>query len=280
MCVLVFVHQRSFQIRLCLYTVCVYTVCVYVFLIASLLEHRIHVHHNYTPISISTHTTKIFTMSNNTSTTTTTILPSPTDLLTAEARNAIESTKAETIKNKIRTEHGRKVQQLVSFIINNHRETSNTILVDITPAQKQHVAYPFSSTAMKDINYSDQRITDITLSFLQSKTLKANSTQINSHSHVRKHYDAVLHCAKFANKALPTNFKQQGKLFLDGYKKKHAQHKQIGKVKEVEADPIPFPLYTMLCQWTMQENSFVWAWTVLQWNCMARSSSIDPLGKF
>ena len=116
-------------------------------------------------------------MSNNTSTTTTTTLPSPTDLLTAEARNAIESTKAETIKNKTRTEHGRKVQQLVSFIINNHREISNTILVDITPAQKQHVAYPFSSTAMKDINESDQRMTDITLSFLQSKTFKANSTQ-------------------------------------------------------------------------------------------------------
>ena len=33
-CVLVFVHQRSFQIRLCLYTDCVYTVCVCVFWIA------------------------------------------------------------------------------------------------------------------------------------------------------------------------------------------------------------------------------------------------------
>ena len=243
-----------------------------------LRQHRIHAYQHNTPTS--THTTKIFTMSNNTSTTTTTTPPSPTDLLTPEARHAIESTKAETIKKKTRNDHGRKIQQLVSFIINNHREISSTILVDITPTQKQHVAYPFSSTATKDINYSDQRITDITLSFLQSKTLKANSTQINSHSHVRKHYDAVLHCAKFANKTLPINFKQQGKLFLDGYKKKHAQHKQKGKVKEIEADPIPFPLYTMLCQWTMKENSFEWAWTVLQWNCMARSSSIDPLGKY
>jgi len=39
-------------------------------------------------------------MSNNTSITTTTTQPSPTDLLAAEARNAIESTKAETIKSK------------------------------------------------------------------------------------------------------------------------------------------------------------------------------------
>jgi len=99
-------------------------------------------------------------------------------------------------------------------------------------------------------------------------------------SHVRKQYDAVLHCMAFANKTLPTTFKQQGKVFLDGYKKKHAQHKLIGKVKEIEVDPIPFPLYTMLCQWTMEENSFVWARTVSQCICMARSTSVDPLGKW
>ena len=37
-CVLVFVHQRSFQIRLCLYTDCVYTVCVCVFWITPLFK--------------------------------------------------------------------------------------------------------------------------------------------------------------------------------------------------------------------------------------------------
>jgi hypothetical protein len=66
---------------------------------------------------------------------------------------------------------------------------------------------------------------------------------------------------------------------LSGYKKEHTSKKQQGLTAEHEADPIPFSLYSKICNWALSEgNIYAWCWTILQWNCVARSSSIDPLG--
>ena len=78
---------------------------------------------------------------------------------------------------------------------------------------------------------------------------------------------------------LPSGYRRELKLFLDGYQKVHASKKQDGLVTEREADAIPFPLYDQICGWAVTiGNIFLWTWTILQWNCVARSSSIDPLG--
>ena len=47
---------------------------------------------------------------------------------------------------------------------------------------------------------------------------------------------------------------------------------------EQEADPITFPLYRTICFEAISRSSiFLWVFTVLQWNCMARSVNIDNL---
>jgi len=47
---------------------------------------------------------------------------------------------------------------------------------------------------------------------------------------------------------------------------------------EKSADPISFSLFRMILTWAVERgNIFVWVWTILQWNLMARSISIDPL---
>ena len=48
---------------------------------------------------------------------------------------------------------------------------------------------------------------------------------------------------------------------------------------EDNADPIPWPLFVQICHWALLKgNIFVWVFSVMQWNCLGRSVSIDPLG--
>jgi hypothetical protein len=52
-----------------------------------------------------------------------------------------------------------------------------------------------------------------------------------------------------------------------------------GNLDKQESDPISFVLYEFICKWALESNNvLVWVWTVIQWNCMARLASIDPLG--
>ena len=66
--------------------------------------------------------------------------------------------------------------------------------------------------------------------------------------------------------------------FIDSWKKENQTAKKDGKVTEQEADPITFPLYRSICHEAISRSSiFLWVFTVLQWNCMARSVNIDNL---
>jgi hypothetical protein len=63
------------------------------------------------------------------------------------------------------------------------------------------------------------------------------------------------------------------------YKKEAVKKKQAGELDENDSDPITFPLFRLICQWALGAgNIFLWVFGLLQWNCMGRSISIDPLG--
>ena len=47
---------------------------------------------------------------------------------------------------------------------------------------------------------------------------------------------------------------------------------------ESEADPFSWSLYKLILQWTIEDGDvYVWIFTILQWNCMARSINIGEL---
>ena len=49
------------------------------------------------------------------------------------------------------------------------------------------------------------------------------------------------------------------------------------ETKEISVDPISFSRYCMILTWAIEQgNIFVWKWTILHWNLMAPSISIDP----
>ena len=114
--------------------------------------------------------------------------------------------------------------------------------------------------------------------FFLSSTDKRADGKLKSHEDLRKYRDAVLWGAKIAGHHLPSSFYDSMEVYLQAYKKKFATAKKQGHVDEYSTDPIPLPVYRFLLRRSIETNNvFAWMWTLLQWNCMARSASIDCL---
>ena len=96
--------------------------------------------------------------------------------------------------------------------------------------------------------------------------------------HLRKHHNSILYGAGRSKSELPRGYRMQMKSFLDSLKKENQQKKKLGQVDEQEADPITMPFYKEIVKWCVNKGHiFLWVFTVLQWNCMARSCNIDGL---
>jgi hypothetical protein len=67
--------------------------------------------------------------------------------------------------------------------------------------------------------------------------------------------------------------------FLNSFKKETVKAKKDGNLDEQEADPISWSLFRLMLGWLLSaRNVFVWVYSILQWNCMARSINICILG--
>ena len=114
-------------------------------------------------------------------------------------------------------------------------------------------------------------------SFLSSKKVKSNGN-LYSFPDIRKYKDAIQWGANQVSAALPTNFYIEMDKFLTGFKKETKMAKRQGKLDEKEADPISWKLYSLICQWAIENrNLLVWVFTIMQWNCMARAVNIGAL---
>jgi hypothetical protein len=116
------------------------------------------------------------------------------------------------------------------------------------------------------------------LHFLLETKRKGNG-KYKSLEDLRKYKDSVMWGAKMASERLPTKFYKVVDNFLASYKKEFIAAKKQGNTEETSSDPIPMSLYKLVAKWALEQNNIlVWFWTLSQWNCMARSSSIDNLG--
>ena len=119
---------------------------------------------------------------------------------------------------------------------------------------------------------------DVFKAFLTTKQNKEDD-KVMSHINVRKFRDAVKWGAAEAKQRLPLDFEFEVKGYLDSYKKITARARKDGKMEEKQADPISWALFTLILQWALDSgNVFLWTFTLLQWNCMARAINISPLG--
>jgi hypothetical protein len=97
---------------------------------------------------------------------------------------------------------------------------------------------------------------------------------------MKKFHHAILYGAREVNQPLPLEYHTKiADDFLKAYKKETVKQKQAGTMDSEDSDPILFGLYRLICTWALETNNlYVWVFTTLQWNCMGRSASIDPLG--
>lgn len=115
------------------------------------------------------------------------------------------------------------------------------------------------------------------LAFLASKK-KLPDGKIASFCTIRKYNDAVLWGALHAGQPLPMSYIDKVNSFLKAYKKETAIAKMSGNLNEEEADAIPYDLYIRILEWSLAKNNiFVWLFTILQWNFIARSIDIGVL---
>ena len=67
-------------------------------------------------------------------------------------------------------------------------------------------------------------------------------------------------------------------MFLKFIQERNKKIAKDGRLDEIEADPILWSLYKLILQWAIEDgNDHVLIFTILQWNCMARSFNIGDL---
>ena len=143
--------------------------------------------------------------------------------------------------------------------------------------QKNKALYYFDGAFKQDIIYTGLNVT-LFLKFLIFKK-DLGDGKVMSFNDIRKYKDAIIWGCKIAKEPLPENFYREIDDYLHGYKKLTVQKKKDGKLSEEEADPITHTLFKLLLNWAIASNNiFAWFWCLMQWNCMARSANVDPLG--
>ena len=118
--------------------------------------------------------------------------------------------------------------------------------------------------------------------FISANKIKSTDADGNhtyySYVNLRKYADAVKFGASRVNHPLDPVFYLQLKEHLDTCKKENNEKRGEGKVEEKEADPISYPLMLEICKWAVNLGWItIWAFSILQWHCMARSVNIGSL---
>jgi hypothetical protein len=114
--------------------------------------------------------------------------------------------------------------------------------------------------------------------FWAHKKQKANGNT-SSHVQLRKYHDAIMWGSQQAKQLLPRAYYDDIEKFLISYRKETVDAKKEGELDEQEADPISWSPFKLILSWALDtSNICVWSYSILQWNCMARSVNIGSLG--
>ena len=202
----------------------------------------------------------------------------------AEHVEALNATKAKESADRTRKGHRLRLKKLIEWWMVEYPDYFE-VGTRILSQEERLDPTKFYHTCNRDIVYEGLRV-EMVLAYMAA-TKKKHTEQVNqapisnkiySFTHMRKIHDAILFGARTAKKILSTNYYAEMDSFLVSFKKEAADARSQGNVDEKSADPITFSLFRMILNWAVEQgNLFVWVWTILQWNLMARSISIDPL---
>ena len=190
---------------------------------------------------------------------------------------AVLETESYGLKQKCRNDYCNRIIMMISWIKEKYPEYYNVGIVDLGEEEMaDKIRYGQFTTQTQDFVYSGLNVS-IIKAFMAAKRFKSNGNEF-SYDHMRKYKNAIEYGAKRAKQALPQDFDVQMTPFMVSLKKQKTVAKKSGNLDECEADPITFSLYRLISFYAISTgNIFVWAFTVCQWNCMARSINIDGM---
>ena len=182
-----------------------------------------------------------------------------------------------SMEDSTRKDYRRRIVRMVKFLEEKHPDYAAIGCKNVTSEESNNPEkYYFGGTYKKDLVYRGIDV-KVIISFLIANKIKANGKK-KQFVDIRKYKDAVLWGAEIAGERLPLSFYKEIEIFLKGYKRETAKAKRHGGVEDKAADPISTTLYRKILNWGVTGgNTFLWFWTLTQWNCMARGASVAPL---
>jgi hypothetical protein len=189
--------------------------------------------------------------------------------------DAIHATMSKAMAPETRKNYRNRISRFIDYLKEHQPEYYKRGVRTVTDEMRgDRSKYYFDKK--EDLIYSGLNVNF--LMYYLASTDKNAAGKLKCKGDVRKYRDAVSWGSKMAGEPLPSQFHQEMTRYIGAYNKKFAQAKKSGDVDEFSTDPIPLPVYRFLLRRSIETNNvFAWTWTLLQWNCMARSASIDCL---
>ena len=188
---------------------------------------------------------------------------------------AVRNTELKTISVKNKRDYRNRIKHIIEFWQKYYPDYYAVGVRDLTEEELADEAM-FWWRNKQDIKYEGLNV-KMAKAFMAHRKMKPNG-KVSSFVQIRKFHDSILYGAKSVRQSLPVSYYREMELYLSAFKKETAEAKQDGQLDEQEADPIPRSLFRLILEWALAENNiFLWVFTILQWNCMARSINIGVL---
>ena len=195
--------------------------------------------------------------------------------VTEEYAEKIRETELNSINITLRRDYRNRILHICKFLEKEFPHYSAIGVKKLT-ARQRNDRDQFHHKNDRDLVYKGLNVKFIK-AFLTTRKYKSNG-QMCCPDHIRKYKDAIVWGSKEAKQPLQTEFYIEMKKFLSSHVKETKKGKAQGLLDEREADPFSWALYEKVLKWAIQEKNLkVWVFTILQWNCMARSANIGML---
>ena len=187
----------------------------------------------------------------------------------------VRTTEKLEINLKLQREYRNRISHIYKFFESKYPDYYAVGVRKITEEEKVD-RDQFWNRNDRDLVYSGLNIKFIK-AFLANAKMKPNGMMC-SNSNIRKYKDALLWGSRQAKCPLPSTFYNEMDRFLRSFKKETKKAAKDGLLDEKEADPISWTLFQLILKWAIEAGSImIWVFSLLQWNCMARSKNIGEL---
>jgi hypothetical protein len=189
---------------------------------------------------------------------------------------SVRATEQQNKERNTKIDMRNRLDHIIKFLRDKYPEYYAVGVKEITEEDRSH-SDRFYHKSTHDLIYTGLNV-KVVKAFLGTRKKKENGKTC-SFVQLRKYNDCILHGAKEADERLPRTYYEEMEKFLTSFKKETAKAKKDGNLDEQEADPISWSLFRLMLGWLLEsKNVFVWVYSILQWNCMARSINIGVLG--